>query len=161
MLRSRSCTPTASAREPAAWKLPPHGNPSHPSRSREVTHGWRRTLPRRSQARLRSSIRGAVPTTTSQAQRHGPLLRNGVQTVSSLTLAPCRQCKVRPQAPARCLPIPGSDLNLQRKVGRSLEFAVGGTNLLTPRHFEFASGTTFVVPAEVPRSAFIKATWTF
>jgi iron complex outermembrane receptor protein len=53
------------------------------------------------------------------------------------------------------------DLNLERKVGRSLEFAVGGTNLLTPRHFEFASGTSFVVPAAVPRSVFINATWTF
>jgi len=53
------------------------------------------------------------------------------------------------------------DLNLVRKVGRSLEFEVGGTNLLTPRHFEFADGTSFVVPAQVPRSALIKATWTF
>jgi iron complex outermembrane receptor protein len=53
------------------------------------------------------------------------------------------------------------DLNLARKVGRSLEFEVGGTNLLTPRHFEFAGGTSFIVPAQVPRSTFVKATWTF
>ena len=53
------------------------------------------------------------------------------------------------------------DLNLARKVGRSLEFAVGGTNLLTPRHFEFGGETSFVVPTQVPRSAFVKATWTF
>ncbi len=53
------------------------------------------------------------------------------------------------------------DVNLARKVGRSLEFEAGGTNLLTSRHFEFASGTSFIVPAEVPRSVFIKATWTF
>jgi iron complex outermembrane receptor protein len=53
------------------------------------------------------------------------------------------------------------DLNLARKVGRSLEFEVGGTNFLTPRHFEFADGTSFAVPAQVPRSAFVKATWTF
>jgi iron complex outermembrane receptor protein len=53
------------------------------------------------------------------------------------------------------------DLNLARKVGRSLEFEAGGTNLLTPRHFEFAGGTSFVVPTQVPRSAFVKATWIF
>jgi iron complex outermembrane recepter protein len=53
------------------------------------------------------------------------------------------------------------DFNLARKVGRSLEFAVGGTNLLTPRHFEFGGETSFVVPTQVPRSAFVKASWTF
>jgi len=53
------------------------------------------------------------------------------------------------------------DLNLSRKVGRHLEFDAGGTNLLTPRHFEFGNGTGFVTPAEVPRSVFVKGGWSF
>ena len=53
------------------------------------------------------------------------------------------------------------DFNLARKVGRSLEFEIGGTNLLTPLHFEFADGTNFFAPSQIPRSAFIKASWTF
>jgi outer membrane receptor for ferrienterochelin and colicin len=53
------------------------------------------------------------------------------------------------------------DFSLMRKVGRSLEFQAGGSNLLAPRHFEFMGETSFNVSAQVPRSAFIKATWTF
>jgi iron complex outermembrane recepter protein len=53
------------------------------------------------------------------------------------------------------------DLVVTRKVGRRLEFSAGGTNLQTPRHLEFDAGTGYVAPAYVPRSLFLKATWTF
>ena len=53
------------------------------------------------------------------------------------------------------------DLHLTRQLGRSFQFDGGGTNLQTPRHLEFGSGTGFVNPAYVPRSFFIKGTWTF
>jgi len=53
------------------------------------------------------------------------------------------------------------DLHIAHKVGRFLQFDTGATNLLTPRHWEFANGTGFTVPYAVPRSAFVKASWSF
>lgn len=53
------------------------------------------------------------------------------------------------------------DLHLSHKVGRSLQLDTGATNLLTPRHWEFGNGTGFTVPYAVPRSAFVKASWSF
>jgi iron complex outermembrane receptor protein len=62
------------------------------------------------------------------------------------------------------MPVPSYtrlDLHLSRNLGRSLTFDAGGTNLLTPRHLEFGSVTGFVTPSEVPRSLFVKGSWTF
>jgi iron complex outermembrane receptor protein len=53
------------------------------------------------------------------------------------------------------------DLHLMRRLGHSVSLDAGGTNLLTPRHPEFDSTTGFVTPSEVPRSLFVKGTWTF
>ncbi len=53
------------------------------------------------------------------------------------------------------------DLHVAHKVGRALELEAGGTNLLSPRHQEFGGGTSFVTPYLVPRSSFVKGTWTF
>jgi iron complex outermembrane receptor protein len=53
------------------------------------------------------------------------------------------------------------DLHLLRRLGRGVSLGAGGTNLLTPRHLEFGSGTGFVSSAEVPRSLFVKGAWTF
>jgi iron complex outermembrane receptor protein len=53
------------------------------------------------------------------------------------------------------------DFHVARKLGRSLEFDAGGTNLLTPRHIEYGNGPGFVTAAQVPRSLFIKTVWSF
>ena len=53
------------------------------------------------------------------------------------------------------------DLHLTHKVSRFLELDAGGTNLLQPRHVEFGSTTTVIVPDYIPRSLFVRARWTF
>jgi iron complex outermembrane receptor protein len=54
------------------------------------------------------------------------------------------------------------DLHVAYKLAHSIELDAGGTNLLTPRHIEFGSGSTAVVlPSYVPRSLFIRGKWSF
>lgn len=72
-----------------------------------------------------------------------------------LSLGPTLQ-----QVPNVVLAYTRLDLHLARSVGRFIVFDAGGTNLLTPRHFEFGDGA-FITPSQVPRSAFVKAIWSF
>ena len=51
------------------------------------------------------------------------------------------------------------DLHLSRKLPHSFELQAGGTNLLTPRHLEFGSATSFDLSAYIPRSAAFKLSW--
>jgi iron complex outermembrane recepter protein len=53
------------------------------------------------------------------------------------------------------------DADASWKVGRRVELGAGGTNLQAARHVEFDAGTGYVMPAYVPRSWFIKGTWSF
>lgn len=53
------------------------------------------------------------------------------------------------------------DAQVARKLGHTFEVSAGGTNLQSPRHLEFDAGTGYVTPAYVPRSFFVKGTWTF
>jgi len=53
------------------------------------------------------------------------------------------------------------DLHLLRKLGSQTLIEAGATNLLQANHMEFGSGTSFLTPAYIPRSAFARATWSF
>jgi iron complex outermembrane receptor protein len=73
------------------------------------------------------------------------------------TFPPGTTDALQPSAPAYTR----LDLHIARKLGRALELDAGVTNLLSPRHAEFGAGTGFTIPASVPRSAFLKAAWSF
>lgn len=53
------------------------------------------------------------------------------------------------------------DLGLERRVRSHLQLAAGGTNLTSARHLEFGGFTTFLTPLYVPRSLFVRASWSF
>jgi iron complex outermembrane recepter protein len=53
------------------------------------------------------------------------------------------------------------DTRIGWRAGESLEFSVGGQNLLSPRHAEFRSPYDFVMPAYAERSFFGNVTWRF
>ncbi len=53
------------------------------------------------------------------------------------------------------------DVHAARTLPHGLQLEAGGTNLLTPRHLEFPSNTSFSQAAYVPRSGFLKVNWSF
>jgi iron complex outermembrane receptor protein len=53
------------------------------------------------------------------------------------------------------------DMHVSRKLGRSVLLDAGGTNLLSARHVEFDPSTGYIAAAYVPRSWFVKGSWSF
>ncbi len=53
------------------------------------------------------------------------------------------------------------DAALEHQAGSRLKLSVGGTNLTSARHREFAPYTNFLTPLNVPRSVFLRGSWSF
>lgn len=53
------------------------------------------------------------------------------------------------------------DVALEHQAGSRLKLSAGGTNLTSARHVEFGGFTNFLSPLYVPRSLFLRASWSF
>ncbi len=53
------------------------------------------------------------------------------------------------------------DLALKHQASSRLKLSAGGTNLTAARHLEFGGFTNFLSPLYVPRSFFLRASWSF
>ena len=53
------------------------------------------------------------------------------------------------------------DMHVSYKIGESMKLSAGWDNLLQGRHHEFNPQDAYSVRSQIPRSAFVKAVWSF